>query len=152
MLAGMQADKQPDRQTGSQTKQTDRQAGRQPVGQGKKVLQTNNNTNYRSDSMCGIEGFRKRFSCISWFYYFSLKPQYEPLQQHPCVNDDMPNRIICGAIQVKADVKTFTETGVEFVDGTVAEDIDVVVLATGYSFGFPFIDKEVGAYLNTAMF
>jgi len=27
---------------------------------------------------------------------YCLKPKYEPLQQHPCVNDDMPNRIICG--------------------------------------------------------
>ncbi|XP_005113181.1 putative dimethylaniline monooxygenase [N-oxide-forming] 6, partial [Aplysia californica] len=74
---------------------------------------------------------------------YCIRPSYEPLQQHPMVNDDMPNRIICGAILLKADVKTFTETGVEFVDGTSVQDIDVVVLATGYSFGFPFIDKEV---------
>ena len=40
-------------------------------------------------------------------------------------------------------MKRFTATGVEFVDGTAEDDIDVVVLATGYSFGFPFIDKEV---------
>ncbi|KAK3778288.1 hypothetical protein RRG08_005813 [Elysia crispata] len=74
---------------------------------------------------------------------YSLQPRYGPLHQHPMVNDDMPNRIICGAVKVKTDVKRFTATGVEFVDGTAEDDIDVVVLATGYSFGFPFIDKEV---------
>ncbi|KAK3750837.1 hypothetical protein RRG08_033654 [Elysia crispata] len=74
---------------------------------------------------------------------YSLQPRYGPLHQHPMVNDDMPNRIICGAVKVKTDVKRFTATGVEFVDGTAEDGIDVVVLATGYSFGFPFIDKEV---------
>ena len=37
----------------------------------------------------------------------------------------------------------FTKTGVEFKDGSSVDDIDVVILATGYSFGFPFLDKEV---------
>ena len=44
---------------------------------------------------------------------------------------------------MKTDVKRFTATGVEFVDGTKEDNIDLVILATGYSFGFPFIDKEV---------
>ena len=44
---------------------------------------------------------------------------------------------------MKADVKRFTRTGVEFVDGTVEGDIDVIILATGYIFGFPFIDKSI---------
>ncbi|XP_059165641.1 flavin-containing monooxygenase 5-like [Physella acuta] len=74
---------------------------------------------------------------------YCLQPQHGVLQQHPFVNDDMPNRIICGSIKIKADVKCFTETGVEFVDGTSEDNIDVVLLATGYTFGFPFIDKEV---------
>ncbi|XP_059157696.1 flavin-containing monooxygenase 5-like isoform X2 [Physella acuta] len=74
---------------------------------------------------------------------YSLRPEHGIFQQHPFVNDDMPNRIICGSIKIKADVKCFTETGVEFVDGTSEDNIDVVLLATGYTFGFPFIDKEV---------
>ena len=44
---------------------------------------------------------------------------------------------------MKADIKQFTETGVEFTDGTKEENIDTVILATGYSFGFPFLDSEV---------
>ncbi|CAG5121869.1 unnamed protein product [Candidula unifasciata] len=74
---------------------------------------------------------------------YRLRPDYGPSSQHPLVNDDMPNRIICGSIKIKTDIKRFTSTGVEFVDGTFEDNIDLVVLATGYSFGFPFIDKEV---------
>ncbi|CAL1534301.1 unnamed protein product [Lymnaea stagnalis] len=74
---------------------------------------------------------------------YSLTPDYDVFQQHPMVNDDMPNRIICGAIKIKTDIKRFTETGVEFIDGTKEDNIDVVLLATGYTFGFPFIDKEI---------
>ncbi|KAK7507062.1 hypothetical protein BaRGS_00001913 [Batillaria attramentaria] len=74
---------------------------------------------------------------------YSLTPSYPPLTQHPTMNDDLGNRIACGSVKVKTDVKKFTPTGVEFVDGTVEENIDEVLLATGYIFGFPFIEKEV---------
>uniref|UniRef100_A0A0B7AE17 Flavin-containing monooxygenase n=1 Tax=Arion vulgaris TaxID=1028688 RepID=A0A0B7AE17_9EUPU len=74
---------------------------------------------------------------------YRLRPDYGPFNQHPLVNDDMPNRIICGSIKIKTDVKRFTSTGVEFVDGTFEDNIDVVILATGYSFGFSFLDKQV---------
>jgi len=74
---------------------------------------------------------------------YSLTPNYEPYAQHPLVNDDLGNRIVCGSVKVKTDVKRFTSTGVEFVDGTFEDNIDVVFLATGYIFGFPFLDKRV---------
>ncbi|CAG5117466.1 unnamed protein product [Candidula unifasciata] len=74
---------------------------------------------------------------------YSLRPDYGPLSQHPMANDDMPNRIICGSVKIKTDIKRFTSMGVEFVDGTFEDNIDLVVLATGYTFGFPFIDKKL---------
>nr|KAG5706619.1 hypothetical protein BaRGS_005689 [Batillaria attramentaria] len=74
---------------------------------------------------------------------YSLTPDYPPQAQHPMVNDDLGNRIACGSVKIKADVKRFTATGVEFVDGTFEDSIDLVVLATGYIFGFPFIEKKV---------
>ena len=49
---------------------------------------------------------------------------------------------MCGAVQLREDVKRFTSNGVEFKDGTY-QDIDIVVLCTGYIIGFPFVDKEV---------
>jgi dimethylaniline monooxygenase (N-oxide forming) len=63
-----------------------------------------------------------------------------PLSQHPTVSDDLPNHIISGRVQVKPNVKEFTETDAIFDDGTVEENIDVVIFATGYSFSFPFLN------------
>ena len=74
---------------------------------------------------------------------YALKPKHRILAQHPMVNDEMPNRIACGSIVIKPDIKRFTKTGVEFDDGTVEDNIDFVFLGTGYVFGFPFIDKSV---------
>uniref|UniRef100_A0A1I8H837 Flavin-containing monooxygenase n=1 Tax=Macrostomum lignano TaxID=282301 RepID=A0A1I8H837_9PLAT len=76
---------------------------------------------------------------------YSLEPEHEPMAAHPTVNDDLPNRIICGSVKVKTDVKQFTATGCEFVDGTVEDNLDVVtsIVATGYKFSFPFLPEDV---------
>ncbi|KAL5012746.1 hypothetical protein ScPMuIL_011297 [Solemya velum] len=74
---------------------------------------------------------------------YAIRPNFQPGQQHPLCNDDLPNRLASGSVKLKTDVKRITENGVEFVDGTFEDDIDVIVLATGYIFGFPFIDKSV---------
>lgn len=58
------------------------------------------------------------------------------------VNDELPNRIACGSVQIKPDIRRFLENGVEFGDGTEVK-ADIIVLATGYVFGFPYLDKEV---------
>nr|KAG5710613.1 hypothetical protein BaRGS_013259 [Batillaria attramentaria] len=59
------------------------------------------------------------------------------------VNDDLGTRIACGSVTVKTDVKRVRSRAVEFYDGSVEEDVDVIILATGYAFGFPFIDSSV---------
>ena len=79
---------------------------------------------------------------------YRLKPDYGVLQQHPMVNDDIANRIIVGSVIIKTNVEEFTETGVRFTDGTFEDNIDVVFLATGYVFGFPFLDKEITEVKN----
>lgn len=74
---------------------------------------------------------------------YALEPKVPIYCQHPTVNDDLPNRIATGTIKVKPNVTKFTPTGVQFTDGTEADDIDLVVMATGYVFGFPFLEKLV---------
>ncbi|KAJ1173081.1 hypothetical protein NDU88_004923 [Pleurodeles waltl] len=74
---------------------------------------------------------------------FGVKPRHRINHQHPTINDDLPNRIISGKILMKPNVKRFTETAAIFEDGTIEEDIDVVIFCTGYSFSFPFIDDSV---------
>ncbi|KAM6396679.1 flavin-containing monooxygenase 5-like [Pluvialis apricaria] len=79
--------------------------------------------------------------------HYGLKPKHRILDQHPTVNDDLPNRIISGRVRVKPNVQEFTETSAIFEDGT-REDIDAVVFATGYSFSFPFLEGCVKVVEN----
>ncbi|MBV99850.1 Dimethylaniline monooxygenase [N-oxide-forming] 2, partial [Eschrichtius robustus] len=65
------------------------------------------------------------------------------LMKEPILSDDLPSRILYGAIKVKSRVKELTETSALFEDGTVEEDIDVIVFATGYTFSFPFLEDPL---------
>uniref|UniRef100_A0A674GWY2 Flavin-containing monooxygenase n=1 Tax=Taeniopygia guttata TaxID=59729 RepID=A0A674GWY2_TAEGU len=78
---------------------------------------------------------------------YGLKPKHRVFHQHPTVNDDLPNRIISGRVQVKPNIQEFTETSAIFEDGT-REDVDAVVFATGYSFSFPFLEGCVKVVEN----
>ncbi|KAL0869189.1 hypothetical protein ABMA27_007471 [Loxostege sticticalis] len=44
---------------------------------------------------------------------------------------------------MKPDIKEFNETGVIFTDGTY-EEIDDVIICTGYKYDYPFLDKNCG--------
>jgi dimethylaniline monooxygenase (N-oxide forming) len=74
---------------------------------------------------------------------FALQPHHSPLQQHPTINDDLPNRIINGTIIIKPNIDHFTKSGVVFNDGTSVSDLDAVIFCTGYNIGFSFIDKSI---------
>lgn len=74
---------------------------------------------------------------------YGLKPKHRVLNAHPTVNDALPNRILNGTVRIKPNIKRFGEWSVEFDDGTVEENIDNVVLATGYKIGFSMIDRTV---------
>nr|XP_061834242.1 flavin-containing monooxygenase 5-like isoform X2 [Nerophis lumbriciformis] len=74
---------------------------------------------------------------------YNLRPNHRLFSQHPTVNDDLPNRILSGTVQVKPNIRGFHGSSVEFVDGSVVEDVDLVVFATGYSFSFPFLASDV---------
>jgi dimethylaniline monooxygenase (N-oxide forming) len=74
---------------------------------------------------------------------YGMKPKHRFHQQHPTVNDTLPNRIISGTVIVKGDIKEFTENGIIFVGDTEETPLDIVVLATGYEVYFPFVDKSI---------
>ncbi|XP_015278055.1 PREDICTED: dimethylaniline monooxygenase [N-oxide-forming] 5-like [Gekko japonicus] len=75
--------------------------------------------------------------------HYGLKPQHRFLSQHPTINDELPNRIISGKVQVKPNIKELTERAAIFEDGSKEEDIDFIVFATGYSFSFPFLGNAL---------
>ncbi|KAG7515065.1 hypothetical protein JOB18_049222 [Solea senegalensis] len=70
---------------------------------------------------------------------YGLKPKHGFFAQIPLVNDDLPARIISGRVQIKPNVKELSGSTVVFVDGSVINKVDVVVFATGYNYGFPFL-------------
>ncbi|KAG9282711.1 dimethylaniline monooxygenase N-oxide-forming 5-like [Astyanax mexicanus] len=74
---------------------------------------------------------------------YGLQPKHRLLSQHPMVNDDLPNRIISGTVMVKPNVREFRGSSVVFEDGTVEDNIELVVFATGYTFSFPFLPNHV---------
>ncbi|XP_068921703.1 dimethylaniline monooxygenase [N-oxide-forming] 4-like [Petaurus breviceps papuanus] len=64
------------------------------------------------------------------------KPQF-------IINDELPSRILCGTVTIKASVEQFTETSAIFEDGTVEEDIDAVIFTTGFTYSFPFLEEPI---------
>uniref|UniRef100_A0A667ZC43 Flavin-containing monooxygenase n=1 Tax=Myripristis murdjan TaxID=586833 RepID=A0A667ZC43_9TELE len=74
---------------------------------------------------------------------YNLKPKHRLFSQHPTLNDELPNRILSGTVQVKPNIRKFEGSSVEFEDGSVVEDVDLVVFATGYRFSFPFLASHV---------
>ncbi|KAJ4943714.1 hypothetical protein JOQ06_006212 [Pogonophryne albipinna] len=74
---------------------------------------------------------------------YNLKPKHRLFSQHPTVNDELPNRILSGTVQVKPNIRRLQGSSVEFDDGSVVEDVDLVVFATGYRFSFPFLASHV---------
>jgi len=75
---------------------------------------------------------------------YNLKPKHRIFEQHPTVNDDLPNRILSGTLTVKGDIHHFSPAGVVFKGEEKLEyEIDAVVLATGYNICFPFLEDHV---------
>uniref|UniRef100_A0A673W6J2 Flavin-containing monooxygenase n=1 Tax=Salmo trutta TaxID=8032 RepID=A0A673W6J2_SALTR len=74
---------------------------------------------------------------------YSLQPKHRLFSQHPTVNDELPNRILSGTVQVKSNIRRIQGSSIEFDDGTVEDNIDLVVFATGYNFSFPFLPSSM---------
>ena len=74
---------------------------------------------------------------------YGLSPNFNFESAAVTISDDLPNRILLGAISIHDNVVRFSEKGAEFEDGSRVDDIDVVILGTGYNFSFPFLDDSV---------
>uniref|UniRef100_H2ZGS6 Flavin-containing monooxygenase n=1 Tax=Ciona savignyi TaxID=51511 RepID=H2ZGS6_CIOSA len=80
--------------------------------------------------------------------HYGLRPDNGPFNQHPFVNDELPNRIINGSVMIKSNIGCFTEDSVIFDDGTEVE-ADAVIFATGFIFQFPFLDDSIAQVNGT---
>ncbi|KAF1753859.1 hypothetical protein GCK72_020416 [Caenorhabditis remanei] len=73
---------------------------------------------------------------------YGLKPEHSALGAHITINDELPNRIACGTVRVKPGIKEFSQKSIKFEDGSVVENVDEVILATGFSFHFNLVEGE----------
>lgn len=75
---------------------------------------------------------------------YNLAARHRIHEQHATISDLLPSKILNGTVIVRGDVLSFTEDSVLLEDDpTTAVPVDVVVLATGYSAHFPFIDSDL---------
>lgn len=68
------------------------------------------------------------------------KPDYRIYESHPIVNTLVLNHLGQGDLQIRADVDRFDGSSVHFRDGS-SGDYDLVLLATGYTLDYPFVDR-----------
>ncbi|KAI1300025.1 Flavin-containing monooxygenase 5 [Halotydeus destructor] len=73
---------------------------------------------------------------------YNVRPKHQPTAQHVMVNDVLPNRIASGTVIMKSSIERFTPNGVIFEGETIETKCDVVIMATGYKFYFPFFNSE----------
>ncbi|XP_069378426.1 flavin-containing monooxygenase 5-like isoform X1 [Paralichthys olivaceus] len=73
---------------------------------------------------------------------YALKPTHRLFSQIPVINDDLPMKILSGAVTVKPNVKEIRGSTVVFEDGTFVEKVDTIVFATGYNYDFPFLPSS----------
>jgi hypothetical protein len=71
------------------------------------------------------------------------RPDHDVLESHPIMNTRVLDHMGHGDLTAKPDVEALDGDGVRFVDGS-REEVDLVVLATGYRRRFPFLPAEVG--------
>nr|XP_020670359.1 dimethylaniline monooxygenase [N-oxide-forming] 1-like isoform X1 [Pogona vitticeps] len=80
-----------------------------------------------------------------WFNhaYYGIIPENRSVIREPIINDELPSCIISGKITIRPKVKEFKENAVVFANTPVAEEVDLIVFATGYKASFPFIDESI---------
>ncbi len=69
-------------------------------------------------------------------------PNHKFFEAHPTQSVELPLRLGSGDVIPKPNIERLYGRTVHFVDGTVVDDVDVLVYATGYNITFPFFDPE----------
>jgi cation diffusion facilitator CzcD-associated flavoprotein CzcO len=74
--------------------------------------------------------------------YGLAKPDHKLFETHPILNTQLLHHLAHGDIKAKPDVARFDGKTVHFTDGS-REDIDMVLMATGYRWNIPYIDRDL---------
>ena len=76
-----------------------------------------------------------------------LKSEYPIFAKSFTINDELPFQIVNGNIVIKPGIARFHKAGVEFENGTY-EDIDSVIMGTGYLIDMPVDSSVIDVNLN----
>ncbi|XP_073711979.1 flavin-containing monooxygenase 5-like isoform X2 [Misgurnus anguillicaudatus] len=77
--------------------------------------------------------------------FYGLQPKHGFFNRRPIINDDLPGRILMGALVMKPNLQKIQDSTVVFDDGTAEEKIDAVILCTGYNYAFPFLPTSLNS-------
>ncbi|XP_066913696.1 dimethylaniline monooxygenase [N-oxide-forming] 2-like [Clytia hemisphaerica] len=59
------------------------------------------------------------------------------------INDELPYRVAFGKVKIRKEIIKTEGRSVYFNDGQVQEDVDTIVLCTGYTREYPFLDETI---------
>jgi hypothetical protein len=74
--------------------------------------------------------------------YRMPQPDHAIDQAHPTMTDEIPRLVAHGSLSVKPEIARYEGERVRFSDGS-AEQVDLIVFATGYRPVLPFIDDTI---------
>uniref|UniRef100_A0A0N4Z4Q7 Flavin-containing monooxygenase n=1 Tax=Parastrongyloides trichosuri TaxID=131310 RepID=A0A0N4Z4Q7_PARTI len=72
---------------------------------------------------------------------YGLRPNHRFFQQHPTVNDALANLLLSGMITVTEDIDYIEKDGIVVKNGKKF-NCDVLILSTGYTFSFPYLEPQ----------
>ncbi|XP_035229871.1 flavin-containing monooxygenase 5-like [Stegodyphus dumicola] len=74
---------------------------------------------------------------------YNAPPKYHFLNKEPVLNDHFGPKLLSGSIIQKRDIVRFTDRGTVFEGSEEEILIDTVIMATGYTWKFPFLEEGI---------
>ncbi|GBM66112.1 Dimethylaniline monooxygenase [N-oxide-forming] 2 [Araneus ventricosus] len=74
---------------------------------------------------------------------YTVKPKHWVLSKDPALNDHFGSKLLCGSVVQKPNIQRFTENCVIFEGDTEVTECDVFIMATGYTWKFPFLEEDI---------
>ncbi|XP_035216901.1 flavin-containing monooxygenase 5-like [Stegodyphus dumicola] len=92
-----------------------------------------------------VSSFLEKFYIDSKFdqKFYNVPAKYHILSKDPVINDHLGSKLLSGAVIQKRIVERFTERCVLFEGSDKEIEIDTVIMATGYTWKFPFLEDGI---------
>ncbi|GBN05601.1 Dimethylaniline monooxygenase [N-oxide-forming] 2 [Araneus ventricosus] len=74
---------------------------------------------------------------------YKIKPSQDLLSKDPVLNDHINEKLSSEQVTQKPDIKCFTKDGIIFEGDTEVTEVDIVIMATWYTYKFPFLEDDI---------